>query len=469
MLGSSLPDQVRSSIEALVRSHLSEAPVPGVAVGIVRDGDLVDFLSLGNSDRESGAIPTMKSIARVASVTKTFTATAIMQMRDASLLALDDPLLLYIPEFTIAQAVAGPLESVTIRRMLTHHSGLSTEHPDLDWNAADFPTNEHLMDSLEKIQVVIPQDSQWKYSNLAYALLGEVVSRLSGKPYVDYVHDEIIVPVGLANTAFDLSTEQEKLKMTGYSPALPGEQGFRIAPSGHLKGFTSAGQLHSNIEDLAKWIAFQLGGSPETVLSPASRKEMHRPNYVGDDWSWGQGLGWRAIRLGERVYLNHGGALHGFSTNVIFNVPERTGVITLVNMWPTGLPSDLALRIAEIVIDGNPSQSGAAISVSNVDPPAPTDFDGKYFAEPGLPITINGDGCGGLAFAKPAFREPTLHAPARLEPAGEPDAFRIVNGRGAGEIAVFTRSEVGAVTGFTYRRIGLFGGLEAVVCPLFTR
>ena len=459
MPGSSLPEHVRASVDALVREQLSEAAVPCVAVGIVRDGGLVDFLSFGQSDIESGAVPTAKSIARVASVTKTFTATAIMQMRDASLLALDDPLLLYIPEFTIAQAVAGPLEGVTIRRMLTHHSGLSTEHPDLDWNAPDFPTTEHLMDSLEKIQVVIPQDSQWKYSNLAYALLGEVVSRLSGKPYTEYVHSEIIGPVGLANTAFDLSPEQEKLKMTGYSPALPGEQGFRIAPNGHLKGFTSAGQLHSNIEDLAKWIGFQLGEGLGPVLSQGSRKEMHRPNYVGDDWSWGQGLGWRATRLGERVYLNHGGALHGFSTNVVFNVPARTGVITLVNMWPTGLPSDLALRIAEIVIGETSVELEPGSSKLDAGAATATDFNGKYFAEPGLPVTITGDNGGGLVFAKPALREPTLHAPARLEPAGEPDAFRIVNGRGAGEIAVFARSEAGAVTGFSlggfkYRRIG---------------
>ena len=460
MSDSSLSEQVRSRIDALVRAQMSEAPVPGVAVGIVQGGALVDLLSFGHSDIESGSVPNERSVARVASVTKTFTATAIMQMRDASLLALDDPLLLYIPEFTIAQAVAGPLEGVTIRRMLTHHSGLSTEHPDLDWDVPEFPTHEHLMDSLEKIQVVIPQDSQWKYSNLAYALLGEVVSRLSGKSYTDYVHDEIIGPVGLANTAFDLSPEQEKLKMTGYSPAKPGELGFRVAPNGHLRGFTSAGQLHSNIEDLAKWIGFQLGEGPSSVLSQASRKEMHRPNYVGDDWSWGQCLGWRALRVGERVYLNHGGALHGFSTSVVFNATARTGVITFVNMWPTGLPSDLALKIAKIVIDGaaEAQSQGTQASAVQTGVADSTEFDGRYFAEPGLPVTVWAGEGGGLVFAKPAEREPTLHAPARLEPAGDPDRFRIVNGRGAGEIAVFMRSEAGAITGFTlggfnYRRI----------------
>ena len=284
-----LPQSIISEVHALIEAELSAAPVPGAAVGIVRDGELAAFVSHGVADMESGAAPTSRSIARVASVTKTFTATAIMQLRDASLLALDDPLLLHIPEFTGAQAVAAPLEGVTIRRMLTHHSGLSTEHPDLDWDTPDFPTREHLMDSLDMIKVVIPQDSQWKYSNLAYGLLGEVVSRLSGKPYMEYVHDEIIGPLGMANTVYDLSAEQQKMKMTGYSPPLPGETDLRVAPVGHLKGFSPAGQLQTNVEDLAKWIGFQTGGGPESVLSrqsdraPASgqRAVRRRPPLLG--------------------------------------------------------------------------------------------------------------------------------------------------------------------------------------------
>lgn len=475
MPASQLPEPIQSRVDAIIEAELAASAVPGAAVGIVRDGSLAMFRSYGASDLVRGDAPTAQSIARVASVTKTFTATAIMQLRDASLLALDDPLLLHIPEFTSAQAIAGPLESVTIRRMLTHQSGLSTEHQDVDWDTPDFPTREHVMDSLERVQVVIPQDSQWKYSNLAYSLLGEVISRLSGKSYIDYVRDEIIGPLGLKNTAFDLSPEQAKLKMTGYSPALPGESGFRIAPIGHLNGYASAGQLQTNVEDLAKWIGFQLGDNasthPEPVLSAQSLAEMRRPVYIEADWSSGQCLGWRAVRRGDRVFLNHGGAVHGFSTRVSFNVPSRTGVIVLVNLWPASWPSEsLPFRIAETVIDaseesGEAPAAGEGTGGAPVSAGPPTEFDGSYRAEPGLPLTIM-PAAGGISFAKPGPGEPSMHAPALLEPiagiarTGESgDSFRVANGRGAGETAVFTRDGSGRVTGFTlggfrYRKVG---------------
>ncbi len=448
---SQLPDQLSESltsqISALIEAEQGMSTVPGAAFGIVVDGQLAGFFSHGVADVATGAAPTEQSIARVASVTKTFTATAIMQLRDASLLALDDPLLLYIPEFTAAQAISAPLEGVTIRRMLTHYSGLSTEHPDLDWDTPNFPTLEHVLDSLEKIQVVIPQDSQWKYSNLAYSLLGEVISRLSGKPYIEYVHDEIIGPLGLANTAYDLSPEQQKLKMTGYSPPSPDESEARIAPIGHLNGFSAAGQLQTNVEDLAKWVGFQLGSGPDSVLSKQSLNEMHSPVYVADDWSNGQGLGWRAVRRGEHVYWNHGGAVHGFSTSVIFNVPTRTGVIALMNMWPSGLSSDLALNIASIVIENaDPaSDSSSAFQVPNL---VPGQYDGNYWAEPGLPLTVQGTSTG-LRFAGPEGSSAGLHFPATLEPAEDDDTFMVVNGRGAGEKVLFSRNEASQPEGFT--------------------
>ncbi len=452
-----LPESIISEVHALIEAELSASSVPGAAVGIVRNGELAAFASHGVADMESGAVPTSRSIARVASVTKTFTATAIMQLRDASLLALDDPLLLHIPEFTSAQAVAAPLEGVTIRRMLTHHSGLSTEHPDLDWHTPDFPTREHLMDSLDQIKVVIPQDSQWKYSNLAFSLLGEVVSRLSGRPYIEYVHDEIIGPLGMANTVYDLSAEQQKMKMTGYSPPLPGEADLRIAPVGHLRGFSAAGQLQTNVEDLAKWIGFQVGGGPESVLALRSRAEMQRPVYVASDWSNGQGLGWRAVRQGERVYWNHGGGVHGFATSVLYNVPARTGVVALLNIWPVSVAHDLALSIAELVIgEAGPASSGSGQPEGEA-AAAAGDFDGRYWAEPGVPLTVVGS-VSGISFAVPQDGEGMLHSPAKLEATAEEDSFKVVNGRGAGETAVFSRNESGDVIGFViggfkYRKI----------------
>ncbi len=459
MTSTSLSVSKLSEIKNLLTEKVEGSSTPGAALGIVQNGELAEFIGVGVTDLESGSAPTVSSIARVASVTKTFTATAIMQLRDSSLLALDDPLLLHIPEFTVAQAVSAPLEGVTIRRMLTHHSGLSTEHPDLDWNTPNFPTLEHVMDSLEEIQVVIPQDTQWKYSNLAYCLLGEVVSRLSGKPYMDYVHDEIISPLGLENTAFDLSPEQSALRMTGYSPPLPGEADVRVAPYGHLNGFSAAGQLQTNVEDLVKWIGFHTGDGSGSVLSKQSLTEMRRPVYIADDWSNGQGLGWRAVRKGDHVFWNHGGAVHGFSTSVFFNVPTKTGVILLVNMWPVSWNADLALKIAGMLVGDTAELPPEALeSAASRRDSVATDYNGRYWAEPGLPLEISGIE-NGLEFLSPDKGSINLHAPARLQKTDEPDTFVVSNGRAAGETVSFERGDSGVVNGFNlggfkYRKLG---------------
>lgn len=451
--------EISEKIDRLVQSHMDAAPVPGVAVGVTRGEELALFRSFGNSNLASGAQADKTTISRVASITKTFTATAIMRLRDASLLSLDDPLVLYLPEFAVANAVEGSLEDVTIRRALTHYSGLSTEHPDLDWDTPEFPSMRHVLDNIDRVQTVIPQDSAWKYSNLAFSLLGEVVARLSGQSYIDYVNAEIIGPLGLVNTAFDLSAEQSARKAEGYSPPLPGDSGWRIAPNAHLNGFSSAGQLQSNTEDLAKWIAFQIGAiSAPEVLSSQTLAEMHQPVYIENDWAYGQCLSWRAIRCGERVFVNHGGGVHGFASNICFNIPSKTGVIVLANTWPAIWPYELAYEIGDMVIDALGPVDPQTNNSEHLTDDSFAELEGRYFAEPGVYVTVNSVS-GGISLTRPESGDYTLHAPAFLESATAPDTFRVSNGRGAGETAEFSRDDKGVVTsfrlgGFKYNRAG---------------
>ena len=184
---------------------------------------------------------------------------------------------------------------------------------------------------------------------------------------------------------------------------------------------------------------------------------MRRPVYIEDDWSGGQGLGWRAARRGENVFWNHGGALHGFSTAVVFHVSARAGVIILANMWPHGTASDLPFRLAEMVVGttGDTEAKTPPAAYADVGGSVESECAGEYWAEPGLPLTVITTEAG-LAF-RPHSGGPGLHCPADLEP-GEPDEFKVLNGRGAGETALFARAVSGEVTGFSlggfrYRKI----------------
>ncbi len=461
-----ISDGRMAAAEEYITGRFGDLGSPGLAAGIVRDGELAWTGGFGVADLDAGSAPDAGTVARVASITKTFTATAVMQLRDRGLLRLDDPLTVHLPEFGAAVETGGRVADVTLRRMLTHHSGLSTETALMSWGAEEFPGRDEVLGALPRTEVVIPADSQWKYCNLAFGLLGEVISRLSGVDYATYLRESVTGPLGMDSTALERGDLPAGRLFTGYDAAVPGVPGRgvpRLAEYRHLNGIAAAGQLHSTVEDLARWISFQFragdGVSPEAgVLSARALSEMHRPQYAAADWSSGQCLPWAAERVGDRVYLGHGGGIHGFSSQICFNVPTRSGVVLLANAWPTAATYLLGVEVMEVLLTGSPPP---ARPPSGVAPPAPATapddlapFTGLFVAEPGIAAGVEYRG-GGLWITAPAGEGVSIHAPAPMERAGPaPDAFVLRAGRGVGERAVFDADrESFSLGGWLYRRV----------------
>jgi D-alanyl-D-alanine carboxypeptidase len=453
-------------IAELAAASMAQDGIPSLSIGIVRGDSLEAYYSFGTQTVGEDKPPTAQSISRVASITKTFTGTAILQLRDLGQLELDDPLLVHMPDFTVASALQGTLEDVTIRRLMTHYSGLRTEHPLTDWNVPSFPTAEQLLEGLADIEVVIPQDSQWKYSNLAVGLLGHLIEQLSGIPYEQYIYEEITGPLGLANTRFELDSDQQQLKPTGYSQPLPGTDDVRVAPYAGLRGISAAGQLHSNVEDLAKWMSFQFSSGrsnhPSSVLAASTLAEMHRPVYMANEWSNGQAISWRMNRRDDLVLHNHGGGIQGFASNMVFSIEAQIGVIVLANIWPAPTPYVLAEDIAELVIRNlrfvKETVESSFVTVAEADA-AP--FVGRYWAEPGAYANVV-FGESGFGLGAPSLGDYSLHGPAALQSDPSVNAvssFRLVGGRGAGELAEFSlndddgKTESFRLGGFLYTRV----------------
>lgn len=458
---------VETRVSELASDLMDQDRIPGLSIGIVRGGSLAAFYSFGTRRLGVDLPPTAQTISRVASITKTFTATAVLQLRDLGQLELDDPLLLHMPDFTVASAIHGTLEKVTLRRMMTHHSGLRTEHPLTDWDAPAFPSSEELLGGLAEIEIVIPQDSQSKYSNLAVGLLGHVIEQVSGVPYERYIYEEITGPLGLKNTRFELDSDQVGLKATGYSPPLPGSSGPREAPNAPMRGIAAAGQLHSNVEDLAKWISFQFSSGrenhPSNVLAAPTLAEMHRPVYLADDWSNGQAIGWMLLRRGDLVLHGHDGGIHGFASSIAFDIKSQTGVIVLANIWPVPTPYYLSADIVELVVEElGPVEEQVESVLDDVSQDQATPYVGRYWAEPGVyaDVVFDGDGAG-FGLGTPGRGDYSLHAPAemKIDPVvADRHAFRIEGGRGSGELAEFSfgsagRAESFTIGGFLYRRV----------------
>ena len=456
-----MPTLPADRLEHLVAAKRLDSGLPGVAAGIIAGDSLAWFTGQGWADLDRGAPPTEQSLGRVASVTKTFTATAVLQMRDRGLLSLDDPLERHLPEFAAARETGGRRADVTIRRLLTHRSGLVTESPPTQWDGPDgpsFPSPEAVLAALPQTTVAIPADSAFKYSNLAFALLGEVVARLAGVPYTEHVRTAIFEPLGMTDSTYEPDERHRGLVMTGYSPGVHSDRPV-AAPVASLRGITAAGQLYTNVRDLSEWVAFQLRGDGlardgRRILDEESWALSIRPLYVDPELTAGQCLAWRMTRIGEHVVHNHGGSVHGFNTSVGFHRPSGMGVVVLTNLWPTTAAAELAFDLLDTAIGGPAARTWpqpAAAPPSPV-PAALAPFLGRFRAEPGIDMDVEWRD-GALRFASPGRAFP-LHTPGMLEAiAGRDGAFRILTGRAAGEeIAFDAAADSFGLGGFVYRR-----------------
>jgi CubicO group peptidase (beta-lactamase class C family) len=436
--------EVASKLEAKAASFVKENRLPGTAVGIVHGDDLAWAVGVGFADLATRRAPERQTLYRVASITKTFTGTAIMQLRDEGRLQLDDPAVAHLPELRGADSSFGPIETVTIRRMLSHESGLMSEPPGTDWRA---PTYEGVVERnfarVAEIGTRIQPNAQQKYSNLAYQLLGEIVARTSATPYVEYVRTAILEPLGMTGSTFEPVPETLlPRRATGYAGRFLSDD---LALASIPPTIWAEGGLWSCVEDLAKWLSFQFredGGARKgaQILAGLSLKEMHAARYIGNaDWTEAWCISWYARRRENVIWVQHSGGLHGFITNVCFDPKHKVGAIALLNGAADAsvLAMDLATIAREAVLGAAPT----------IEPPPPLpesyrDLLGIYADhESGWLIRLEWrDGKLSVIDPADATWRPTL------APSVEPDVFLIEPGtRQSGERALFRRLADGRV------------------------
>src|SRR5262252_8239318 len=327
---------------AKLASFVKENRIYGAAAGVVHGDELAWSGGAGFADARTARRSSPDTLYRIASITKTFTGTAIMQLRDAGKLDLDDPVVKWVPELADS-ATPETIGGVTIRRLLSHESGLVSEPPGTDFMATQ-PSYQgvavHTLERVSEIFTAVPPNTQLKYCNLGYQLLGEIVSRLSETPYPQYVAEQILAPLAMTSTGFEpLTPGLASRCAVGYAGRGFSDE-LAIAPSMPL--IWAEGGLWSTVSDLAKWLCFQLAAHPDVaedgaeaespVLAAATRREMHKPRYLSDeDWSTAWGVSWYSVRKDDVTWVQHSGGLPGFQSNACFDRATRVGAIALVN------------------------------------------------------------------------------------------------------------------------------------------
>ncbi|NUR75248.1 MAG: beta-lactamase family protein [Thermoleophilia bacterium] len=307
--------------------------LPSVAAAVVHKGEQVWSNAVGTADYDEDREATPDTQYRVGSVTKTFTATAIMQLRDAGELDLDDRLEQHLDG--IANGTP------TIRRLLCHLSGLQREAGEM-FVTGESPTEDELIASMSEVEFVLGPAQAHHYSNLAFALLGQVVARKSGRPYTSYVDERIIQPLGLTRTS--------------WAPRAPKAQGYLVdeyartvwkEPETDLAGTAAAGQLWSTVEDLGRWATFLARGA-DGVLDAKTNEEMWFPQlmYYPHEWVLGWGLGLMLFNHEGTIYGGHGGAMAGHLAGVYVDRKTQTGAAALTNSGTRGDMDLLAVTLA---------------------------------------------------------------------------------------------------------------------------
>jgi CubicO group peptidase (beta-lactamase class C family) len=434
-----------AELEARLRDFVREGRLPGAAAGVVRGDELAWQAAVGFADAAARRPGRPDALYRIASITKTLTGTAVLQLRDAGRLDLDDPAVAYLPELRGAVSPLAAIEAVTVRRMLSHQSGLPAEPPGTDWSVPAYQGEAAAtLARASDIAVSIRPGSRHKYSDLAYQLLGEIVTRVSGTPYPRYLREAILDPLGMTATGFEpLAGPLLERSVSGYGwRALSDE----LEPAPAMPPVWAEGGLWSCVADLARWVSFQLCAYREPpddspVLAAASRREMHQPRYLADDaWARAWGIAWCGSRRDDGIWIQHSGGLPGFTSIACFDPRAQVGAVVLANGTTGGV--DVGFDLAS-----------AARRLTRAEPPAPeapAAAPGAYrpllglYARPGLGgwvLRLEWRD-GRLAFVSP-------EAPGwgiALQPTSDPDVFTAGPGSDwAGEAVTFRRRGDGRV------------------------
>lgn len=318
-----------------VEYQLAISNVPGASVGVLYDQELLFVKGYGFANPEKKIAAAPDTIYSICSNSKLFTSIALMQLREEGKLQLDDEVAKHLDWFAIKD-VHPDDEPITIRRLLTHSSGLPRESCFPYWTGPDFPfpTHEEIVARLKEQETLYPSSRYFQYSNLGLTLAGEIVAAVSGRPFSEYIRTEILEPLGMKDTFTEIPAEHHGGRMAIGHSALKRGGSRDPMPLFQTRGIAPAAGFASTVEDLAKFASWQLrllGSSRDEVLRSATLREMHRVHWVDPDWRTTWGLGFSVRKLGESTIIEHGGACPGYFSQVAIEPKSKLGVLVLSN------------------------------------------------------------------------------------------------------------------------------------------
>lgn len=347
------------AVDSIMRAFAERSRVPGIAYGVVVDGQLLHVSAVGLREVPSKAPVDTSTVFRIASMTKSFTALAILQLRDAGKLSLDDPAEKYAPQMKTLAYPTTDAPRITIRHLLSHSAGFPEDNPWGDQQLAR--TDAELSAMIAKgIPFSNAPGIAYEYSNFGFAILGRVVVSVSGMPYARYVREKILLPLGMTSTTMEARSV----------PAARLAHGYRLQDGQWLEepalpdgSFGSMGGMLTSSADLSRWVGLMLSawpprdGAESPVLKRSSLREMQlvarfsggnaarsstgELSYTSGGYAYG-------LRVSQNCLFNHivahSGGLPGFGSQMRWLPDYGVGIVALGNLTYTswGAPIDAA-------------------------------------------------------------------------------------------------------------------------------
>ncbi|MGB3006713.1 MAG: serine hydrolase domain-containing protein [Chitinophagaceae bacterium] len=360
-------------IDSIYKKHAADNHFPGIAFGVVVDGYLIYRGNYGYSDLEKKIPVSSSSLFRIASMSKSFTAMAILKLRDEGKLNLDDPAYFYIPELKNIKYPTADAPHITIRHLLTHGAGFPEDNPWGDRQLAD--NDKDLMEFIGKqISFSNPPGISFEYSNLGFALLGKIITTVSGKRYQDYIKENIWQPLGMKNAEWEYKNVAPEKLAHGYrwlNNQWNEEKLLHDTPDG---SWGAMGSMICSVDEFANYMALHMLAWPPSnaeEFGPVKRssvREMHHPwrwnafnpNFKFPDGricavtsAYSYGLGWTKDCDGK-TYISHSGGLPGFGSQWRIMPEYGIGVVAFANRTysPFGTVNlrvlDTLIKLAEL-------------------------------------------------------------------------------------------------------------------------
>ena len=328
-------------LDAVLEKLLQTFNLPGIAVGIVHEGEIVYAKGFGVRDVQTQEPVTTRSLFHQASTSKVITATAIMQLVERGLICIDDPVVKYLPNFRLDDERA---RFISIEQMLSHSAGLP-DIEDHNWKHPEYDEGSLMryLSNFQSCRLVSDPGSKFSYSNLGFNVLGALIAEVSGELFEDYTLHHIFEPLGMVDSTF-LKTEVPHTLETSPHIRAPGLEGSHIFP--YSRPQAPSGALQSNVEDMCRWMLAML--SPNNRVLEHSRNLWKPRAQTGyeDSLQTEIGLGWFIGEYKGMPTIMHDGGDVGYETELLIFKEEPLAVTLMSNVFPAGTSS-----ILQVILD----------------------------------------------------------------------------------------------------------------------